>query len=80
MLLIAKLLIKALDAGLDTDTVDIIASTCARFARSKWWHDTLAYAHGLRNGVTPDQYRAIVRTALCAIVLHTGYRRHRPRG
>ena len=80
MLMIAKLLVKALDAGVQIKTIDNIASVCARFARSKWWHDTLAYAHGLRNGVTPDQYRAIVRTALCAIVLHTGYRRRRPRG
>ena len=80
MLIIAKILLTAIDSGAKTETIDNIASVCARFARNKWWHDTLAYAHGLRNGVTPEQYRAIVRTALCAIVLHTDYRRRRPRG
>lgn len=80
MLLIAKILIKALDAGAKTDIIDNIASVCAWFARNRWWHETLGYAHTLRGSVTPDQYRAIVRTALCAIVLHTGYRRRRPRG
>lgn len=79
-MLIAKILLKVLDSGAKTDIIDNIASVCARLSRNTWWHDTLAYAHGLRNGVTPDQYRAIVRTALCAIVLHTGYRRRRPRG
>lgn len=80
MLIIAKILLTAIDSGAKTETIDNIASVCARFARSKWWPETLGYAHTLRGSVTPDQYRAIVRTALCAIVLHTGYRRRRPRG
>lgn len=73
MLIIPRSLIKALDTGVPTGIVDACASACAHLpGQHQRWAAPLDYAHNLHGRVAPCQYRAILRTALCAVDFYGG--------